>query len=251
MTWSIINPSSLRNLNSLDPHLQADWFYQRKEVKQDFPFSNQSLKSESRFLKKFLLSSPPPQARQNKRYHAKTFSQINYADQFGGRYELNNISPFDQRSLHRTHSHGSTEQKQSEAILRHQTSFSSSKQQIKRKQIKESDYPLTEDERKNNFVIFSSTHNHSVDEVQYFDAISLHSISSSSPSSSTYNLETPKHSPTLQEAVIIRSNSPQKLQSSLSDFKPTTWIIPSPPPSFSPRVYPRKTSLHHNRNVQS
>lgn len=253
MTWSIMNPYSLRSTNSLDPRLHLDWYCQRetsdKELRQEYPSVDQSPSRNRGFMKNFFSSRSEQKYVYNTRpkYHANIFSQVEFNDSTNKQneltYELNSISPFDKRSLHRTISHDSTT---NNAAIRHQHSFSSNNsKQIKRKQIKESDYPLDEQ-------LAISVSNQSIDDIQYFDArsiaygvhtppmttASLHSIS---PSSSTCNLSTPKDSPTLQEAQIVQDK--QKVQ-------PPTWIVPVPQPTFAPKVFPRKTSLLHSRNVQ-
>ncbi|PWN32166.1 uncharacterized protein FA14DRAFT_158099 [Meira miltonrushii] len=260
MTWSIMNPYSIRSTNNLDPRLQVDWYHQRstsnKDVRQAYPFAAQMPKRNRGFVKRFL-SSPQEQKYKYQirpKYHANIFSPVSYNNPSGQQYELtselNSISPFDQRSLHRTPSQSSTAQ--NEGVIRHQNSFSSiHSKQIKRKQIKESDYPLDEQ-------LIISQSNRSFDDIQYFDArsivYSIHtpplaaaesesaSLHSLSPNSSSCNLATPKDSSVLQEARIVHDQ--QKIQ------QPPTWIIPVPPPAFSPKVFPRKTYLLHNRNVQ-
>ena len=265
MTWSIINPSSVRSTVSLDPHLQVDWYYQRNTNNKE---AKQTPNGHKGFLKRFLLSPQEIKVKHNSRpkYQVNIFSEINYGSQDNinnqrsalTAYELNNYSPFDQRSLHRTQSHDSAIAQPN--LIRHQSSFSSHhSHQIKRKQIKESDYPL------NDVVVTSLPNDQSVfvdDDAQYFDARSIQfgkqstspstSLHSLSPSSSTYNLTTPKDSPILEEAIIVQDNSTKSLslpmQSAFAECKPTTWIVPTPTPAFSPRVFPRKTSLLHNRD---
>lgn len=266
MTLSIINPFSQDNTNNLDPRLHDDWFIQRNRSTESKTASiSQSSQRSTGILKKFILSPSEKKYEFHikPKYRANVFSSIHYNNgpidstipQVELVHELNSVWPFDQRSFDQTSSDNHSN------IIQHQISFSSthssSTKQIKRKQIKESDYPIEMEKNET----FSILPNKSVEELQFFDArsfihgikapsqTSLHSISPSV--SSICDLETSDDVIILTESINdkedVKSNElPQRSISSFTKVRPATWIVSVPPPTFSPKVLPRKTSLIHD-----